>query len=152
MESAGIYARRSSYLDCIVQIGVASQQIVSVSFPASVEEDVPESHDVLDTIFAYLEGVTVDFTTIDVALTVPTDQRSVLETTREIPYGEQVSVEQLIRMTPSLDPEDEESNSIARTALAENPVPIIIPDHRVRDGPSALPADVEQKVRQIENL
>lgn len=152
METAGIFARESSYLGCVVQIGVASQKVVSVSFPSTVDDDVESVHEVLDRVFAYLEGKKDDFTDVDVGLTVPTDQRAVLESTREIPYGEQVSVDELVRMTPTLDVEDEESENIARTALAENPIPLIIPDHRVRDGPSALPPKVEQKLRQVERL
>lgn len=152
MESAGIFARQSAYLDCAVQIGVASQKVLSVSFPETPEEDAETDHEVLDRLFAYLEGVKDDFRDVDVGLTVPTDQREVLETTRQIPYGKQISVEELVTMTPTLDPEDDESCTIARTALAENPIPIIIPDHRVRDGPSGVEPHVEQKIRKIEKL
>ncbi|MFW5905586.1 MAG: MGMT family protein [archaeon] len=152
METAGIFARESSYLKRLVQIGVASQKVVSVSFPSTVDDDVESEHEVLDRIFAYLEGGKDDFTDVDIGLTVPTEQRAVLESTREIPYGKQVSVNKLVRMTPTLDVDDEESENVVRTALAENPIPIIIPDHRVRNGPSALPPKVEQKLRQVERL
>jgi methylated-DNA-[protein]-cysteine S-methyltransferase len=39
-----------------------------------------------------------------------------------------------------------------REALAANPVPLLIPDHRVRDGPSGAPPPVEQKLRAVEGL
>jgi methylated-DNA-[protein]-cysteine S-methyltransferase len=55
-------------------------------------------------------------------------------------------------MTPTLDGDDQDDLIVVREALAENPVPVIVPDHRVRDGPSALPPAVEQKLRSLEDL
>jgi methylated-DNA-[protein]-cysteine S-methyltransferase len=152
MEAVGIFAEESTYLDCYVQVGVASQKVISLSFPGTPDPEAEGEHELLDRIFGYLEGVKDDFADVETGLTVPTDQRAVLEQTRSIPYGEQVTVEELTRMTPELDPEDEADCELVRTALAENPIPLIIPDHRVRDGPSAAPPDVEQKLRQIEGL
>lgn len=152
MEDGGIYARESPYLERYVQIGVASGRLISVSFPGAPDEEAGDQHALLDRIFAYLEGKRDDFADVDVAITVPTDRRQVLETLRGIPYGEQVSVEQLARMTPRLDPDDEDDLDLIRVALADNPTPIIIPDHRVRDGPSAAPPEVEQRVRSLEGL
>ena len=150
---AGIYARESPYLDRYVQLGAASGRVLSVSFPATPEDDAEDEHPVLDRIFEYLDGLEeIDFDDVQVALTVPTDQRAVLEQVREIPYGEQVSVEALARMTPELDPDDEDDIILVRTALDENPAPLVIPDHRVRDGPSAAPPSVEQKLRSLEEL
>ena len=152
MEAVGIFAAESSYLGCYVQIGVAGRKVINLSFPADPDPDAGDAHELLDRVIGYLEGVKETFEDVDVGLTVPSDQRAVLEAVRSVPYGEQVTVEQLTRMTPELDPEDEADCTLVRTALAENPVPIIIPDHRVRDGPSAAPPDVEQKLRQIEGL
>jgi len=151
-EEAGIYARESSYLDRFVQFGEAQTRLISLSFPHDAPEDASDEHDLLDRLDAYLEGVEDDFSDVTVALTVPTDHRTVLETVREIPYGEQVSVEKLIRMSGGMDPDDEDDVRTARTALAENPVPLLIPDHRVRDAPSGAPAAVEQKLRAVEGL
>jgi len=151
-QDAGIYARKSSYLDRHVQFGAAQERVISVSFPRDPPEDAGDDHELLDRIDRYLEGVEDDFADVAVALTVPTDQRAVLETVREIPYGEQVSVERLVGMAAGLDPDDEEDCRTARTALAENPAPLLIPDHRVRDGPSSAPAGVEQKLRSVEGL
>lgn len=147
---AGIFARESSYLDCYVQIGVAGEKIISLSTPDHA--DAPDDHPLLDRIGAYLEGEPDDFGGVDIGLTAPTPHRDVLEATREIPYGEQGSVEQLAGMTPGLDPSDDEDLTAVRQALADNPVPLLIPDHRVRDGPSALPPDIEQKFRTLEDL
>lgn len=148
----GIFAEESSYLGCYVQIGVASQKVISLSFPAEPDPEATEGHEILDRVIAYLEGVREDFGDVDIGLTVPTDQRAVLEQTRKIPYGEQLTVDELGRKVAALDVEDDEDYIVVRTALAENPIPLIIPDHRVRDGPSAAPPDIEQKLRQVEGL
>ena len=149
---AGIYARESAYLGCYVQLGCAQGRVISISFPPSEPVDALADSDLLDRIEAYLEGAEDDFADVQVALTVPTDQRAVLETVRGIPYGTQVGVEKVARMTADLDPEDEADLALVREALADNPAPVVIPDHRVRDGPSAAPAAVEQKLRAVEGL
>ncbi|GAA0246920.1 MGMT family protein [Haladaptatus pallidirubidus] len=151
-ENAGIYAQESAYLDRFVQIGVASGRVLRVTFPREADADAEENHAVLDRIIAYLEGVEDDFEDVQVALTLPTDQRSVLEAVRKVPYGEQVNVETLTRMTSGLDHTEESDLELARTALDANPAPLLVPDHRIRDGPSAAPPDVEQKLRSLEGL
>jgi methylated-DNA-[protein]-cysteine S-methyltransferase len=145
----GIHARESDYLERCVQIGVAGDRLISVSFPQSAESE-SEDHDLLDRIFAYLEGREDDFGNVNVVLTVPTDQRAVLEATRGIPHGEQVDVAALARTSAGIDPE--ENVETVRTALAGNPAPLVIPDHRVRDGPSAAPPEVAQRLREVEGL
>ncbi|WP_435361254.1 methylated-DNA--[protein]-cysteine S-methyltransferase [Haloarchaeobius sp. DFWS5] len=154
MEDAGIYARHYPFLDRNVQLGVASGRIISVTFPEHADADAADDHPLLDRIQTYLDGLEeVSFDDVQVALTLPTDQRSVLETLREkVPYSEQVDVKQLARMTPGLDAEDEDDLILVRTALDANPVPLLIPDHRVRDGPSAAPPEVEQRLRSVEEL
>ncbi|NKE37949.1 methylated-DNA--[protein]-cysteine S-methyltransferase [Natronococcus sp. JC468] len=150
---AGIYARESSYLDRHVQVGVAGGRVLRVSFPETPEDDAETDHPVLDRIFEYLDGLEeVAFDDLQVALTMPTDQRAVLERVRDVPYGDQVDVRTLARMTPELDHEDNEDITLVRTALDNNPAPILVPDHRVRDGPSAAPPSVEQKLRSLEGL
>lgn len=151
-EPAGIYARRFDILDGWVQLGVAQGRIISVDVPGSEPADADDDHPLLDRIEGYLEGVREDFDDVTVALTVPTDQRAVLEKVRTIPYGEEASVEQLARMVPEMDPSDENVARDIRQALADNPVPIFVPTHRVRDGPSGLPPDVEQRLRSLEGL
>lgn len=152
MDDAGIYARESAYLDRYVQVGYASGKVLSVSFPAEPDEAAEPDHPLLDRIDAYLEGDVIDFTDVEVALTLPTDRRTVLEKVREIPYGKQVSVEKLAAMTPGLNPDEMDDCQLVRTALDENPAPLLIPDHRVRDGPSAAPPEVEQRLRSLEGL
>ncbi|MFC4549071.1 MULTISPECIES: MGMT family protein [Halorussus] len=149
---AGIFARESPYLERYVQLGIASGRVLSVSFPDAPDEEADAEHELLDRIFDYLGGVEDDFSDVEIALTMPTDQRAVLERVREIPYGEQINVETLARMTSGVDHTDEDDLNMVRTALDENPAPLLIPDHRVRDGPSAAPPTVEQRLRSLEDL
>jgi methylated-DNA-[protein]-cysteine S-methyltransferase len=149
---AGIYARESEFLERYVQVGMASGRVISVSFPETPDEEAGEELPLLDRVQAYLEGDEDDFTDVDVAMTMPTDQRRVLEAVGGVPYGEQVSVKKLAGLTPELDAESDEDQQLVRTALAENPAPLVIADHRVRDGPSAAPPAVEQRLRSLEGL
>lgn len=152
-DTAGIYAREIDYLERYVQFGVASGRVISVSFPESPPENATENDELLDRFERYCEGLSDDdFADVEVGLTVPTGERQVLETLRQVGYGEQVSVDQLANMTPTMDPDDEQDVVTVREALAENPIPVLVPDHRVRDGPSALPPQVEQKLRSLEDL
>ena len=149
-EDAGIYARESTYLDRYVQLGIAQRRVISVSFPSTPDDE--GDHDLLDRIENYLQGTEDDFRDVTVALTVPTDHRAVLEQLRELRYGTQATVEELTGMTAGLDADDEDDRALVREALADNPAPLLIPDHRIRDGPSAAPARVEQKLRSLEGL
>ena len=146
----GIYARESPTVGRAVQIGVAADRVISVSFPESIPDDADPDHHLLDRVFAYLDGDADHFDDVTVALTVPTDQRRVLEATRNVPYGETVSLDRVMRMA-DLDPDEAEDVETARTALAENPVPLFVPDHRVRDAPSGAPTSVAERLREIES-
>jgi methylated-DNA-[protein]-cysteine S-methyltransferase len=149
---AGIYARTFSSLDRYVQFGEAQGRVISLSFPREPEPDAGDDHDLLDRIDAYLEGSHEEFGDVTVALTVPTDRRAVLERLRDVPYGEAVTCDELARMSAGVDPDDEADLRLVRTALSDNPVPLLVPDHRVRDGPSGAPSDVERRLRSLEGL
>jgi methylated-DNA-[protein]-cysteine S-methyltransferase len=147
----GIYARESPYLERYVQIGLAGEQLINVSFPETPNEGAEDDHPLLDRLFAYLEGETDEFQDVEIALTVPTEQRTVLEALRNVPQGEDVSVERLARMA-GLDGADEDAQATVREALSVNPVPVVVPDHRIPDGPSSAPPRVEQRLRSLEGL
>lgn len=150
---AGIYARKAPFLERYAQLGIASGRVVHVSFPEEPDDEAETEHELLDRVEEYLDGVTEDdFDDVEIGLTVPTDQRSVLETVRSIQYGDSVTVEQVATMTGSLDPEESEDLTLVREALANNPVPIFIPDHRVDNGPSGAPPAVEQRLRSVEGM
>lgn len=148
-DGAGIHAAEAASLDCWVRIGLAGGRVISVSFPDEAEES---GHELLDRTLDYLGGVTEDeFDDVTVGLTVGGAEREVLETLRDVPYGENVTVAQLARMVAGVS-DDDDGHVTVRDALAENPVPIFIPDHRVSDGPSAAPPRVEQQLRSLEGL
>lgn len=150
--TTGIYARESDYLERFVQLGIAGDKVVKVSFPTAVDEDTAPDHSLLDRIDRYLEGAADDFADVDIGLTVPTGQRAVLEALRQVSYGDQLSVERLTGLVPDLDPADDADRDLVRVALADNPIPLVVPDHRVRDGPSGAPPEVEQRLRSLEGL
>lgn len=148
----GIYAHESPAIDRAVQLGAASGRALSVSFPEEMPADAERDHPVLERLLAYLDGEEDDFEDVPVALTVPTPHRAVLEEVRTIPYGRERDVASIARSVPDLDAEDDGDLGTVRSALSENPVPILIPDHRVPDGPSAVPAAVERRLRSLEGL
>jgi methylated-DNA-[protein]-cysteine S-methyltransferase len=151
-ETAGIYARESGFLDRYVQLGMAQRRVISVDFPTRIEDDVEPDHELLDRIDAYLQGDEDNFADVTVAMTMPTTESEVLEKVREVPYGENATVRQVTMMVPGRDPEEESDLTAVREALASNQTPIFVPTHRVRDGPSGMPADVESKLRSLEGL
>lgn len=150
MNEAGIYARESPRLDRVVQLGIASGRVISVSFPESIPGDAERDHPLLDRVFAYLDGAADDFSDVEVALTVPTIQRRALEATRNVPHGETITVARLTKIA-GMDPDDEEDRFAVRTALQGNPVPIFVPDHRVHDAGGATPTAVAAALREIES-
>jgi methylated-DNA-[protein]-cysteine S-methyltransferase len=152
MQDAGIYAREFDALDRYVQIGAAGEKVISLSFPRSPDGDPPTDHQLLDRIEAYLGGAAEGFQDLDVGLTVPTDDRAVLAAVRQIPYGEAASLQQVAQMAAGLDPDEQADVRTIREALATNPVPLIIPDHRISDGPSGAPDPVVETLRTVEGL
>lgn len=148
MDSAGIYARFSPLLDCAVEVGVVSGRVIGVSFPAEVPEDAADAHPLLARVFAYLDGTDQDLTDAPVGLTVPTDQRRVLEAVRKIPSGQTATVERVARLA-GFDPDEAADLALVESALAANPVPLFVPDHRV-DAEGATPAQVADRLRRLE--
>lgn len=150
MEEAGIYAREFPALGRTVQLGIASGRVISVSFPDGAPPSAESDHPLFERLDGYLDGAEDHFEDVEVALTVPTDQRRVLEAVRNLPYGERLSVERIAHMA-GLDDEDEGDLRLVRTALSENPVPLFIPDHRVA-ARGATPSDVADRLRAVEEI
>ncbi len=150
MTPAGIFARRFEPLGCVVQLGIASGQVINVSFPDAVPEDAATDHELLDRVDQYLAGDVQALTEVDRALTLPTDQRAALEALEDVPAGNTVTVSRLARLA-GLDPSSHDATEAVRDALRANPVPLLIPDHRVRDGQGATPASVAAALRRLEN-
>jgi methylated-DNA-[protein]-cysteine S-methyltransferase len=144
---AGVFAR--SFDGVVIELGVASGRVVGVSFPDETPDDAEADHPLLDRVAAYLSGEPDDFDDVAVALTVPTDQRRVLDAVRTVPYGETVSVARLARLA-GLDDDEDDDLATVETALRENPVPVFVPDHRI-EGPGATPPSVARLFRSIES-
>jgi len=134
----------------VVQLGIASGRVISVSFPETVPEDAETDHELLDSIDQYLDGNRVAVEEADIGLTVPTEQRAVLEALDTIPAGSTVTVSRLARLA-GLDPSDDTASDTVRDALRENPLPIFLPDHRVRDAQGATPPQIAAALRRLEN-
>jgi methylated-DNA-[protein]-cysteine S-methyltransferase len=149
MEDAGIYARESDVLGRAVQLAIASGQVIDVSFPQEIPDDAEREHPLLDRLFDCLGGDDDEFGDVETAITVPTDQRAVLEAVQQVPYGETGTARQVAHMA-NLDPDDEADAQTVRTALRANPVPILVPDHRVEDARGATPEEVAATLRSIE--
>lgn len=150
MDATGVYAREFPALDRVVEVGVASGRVISVTFPDTLPDDADPDHPVLDRIAAALDGdPDADLVGVEVALTVPTDRRRVLEATRQVPRGETATLAQVAHMA-NLNPDDEDDAATVREALAANPVPLLVPDHRVPDVRGATPPDVAEHLREVE--
>lgn len=150
---AGIYARELPTIDRHVQLGVARDKLLHVSFPRTPDEEATGEHELLDRFERVLvDGEPDDFVDLEVGLTVPTDQRAVLEHLRKVRPGETVDAHALARMTPSLDAEEDEDLEVVRRALSQNPIPIVLPDHRVDEIEGATPGAVRRRLREVEGL
>jgi methylated-DNA-[protein]-cysteine S-methyltransferase len=149
MDDAGIYAREFEPLGRAVEIGVASGKVVGVSFPDAAPADADYDHPLLDRIDDYLAGDADHFDDVPVALTVPTDQRRVLEAVRNLPHGETVRRSRVANLA-GLDGDDDEDLRLVGEALRENPVPLFVPDHRVEGVRGATPSDVAEALRRLE--
>lgn len=151
-DTAGIYARESEYLERYVQIGVAQSRVLSVEFPTEPAAEAATDHELLDRVEAYLGGEVDEFDGVTVAMTMPTAQRTVFEKVREIPYGENATLTQVMHMVPGKNPEDDDDRREVRAALGENPVPIFIPTHRVEESVGGDLSGVRSKLRALEGL
>lgn len=149
MTPAGIFARRFETVDCVVEVGLAGGSVVSIAFPDDIPDDAETDHEVLDRFEAYLNGKTTGLVGVEYALTVPTDHRSVLESLGTVPAGDTVTVSRLARLA-GLDADTQAATATVRDALRANPVPIVLPDHRVRDGQGSTPPNVAAALRRLE--
>lgn len=149
--TTGVFAREVDGVGRAIEVGFAGGRVISVSFPATAPADADDDHDLLDRIEAFLDGERDALGDVATGLTVPTDRRAVLEALETIPYGEEVSVSRLTRLA-ALDADDPDDLELVTDALRENPIPILLPDHRVQGGPYATPSDVRAAFRRAEGL
>ena len=146
----GIYATRFDTLGTVIQLGVASGQVIAVSFPDAVPTDATTDHEVFERIADYIDGDRLALTDVEIALTVPADHREVLSALQKVSAGNTVTVSRLARLA-GMDEDSEEDQATVRDALRENPMPLLIPDHRVRDAQGATPPAVATALRDLED-
>jgi methylated-DNA-[protein]-cysteine S-methyltransferase len=156
MEAAsGIEHRWSEYLETYVQVGVASGSALRVEFtdrPEGEERAPGEGSDALEAVFAYLDGEVETTPDVDYALTVSGVERRALERTRDVPYGTTTTYEEFAASVGEGD--DEDAVGRVREALHDNPVPVVLPSHRIVDedgvGGFAGPREVKRKLLELE--
>ena len=149
--TSGVFAREFDDIGRTVEVGFAGGRVISVSFRAETPSDADDDHELLDRIGEYLRGEPDEFTEVALGITVPTDQRAVLEALRTLTYGEEVSVSRLARLA-ALDANDPDDIELVTRALDDNPIPLLLPDHRVQGGPYATPGGVRERLRRVEGL
>lgn len=149
----GTVARFFPYLDAHVQLVIEDGQVVSVTFPEHPDADAGDAHPLLDRLETYLSGTASDdLDDIPVATADTNDAEAVLTAVRAIPYGEARSVDELLAELPTFDPANEDDLALLREILAENPTPLVVPDHRVSAAPSGAPPRIEQRLRSLERI
>ena len=169
-DTSGVFARHFDAIGRAVEVGFAGGRVIAVSFPAETPADAETDHELLDRIGAHLRGEPVDevstgnaagggaesttrgadpFGDVQIGLTVPTDRRRVLDALRSLPAGESISVSRLARSAGYDDNDADDLDTVTR-ALHENPIPVLLPDHRVQGGPYATPGEVRDVLRRIE--
>lgn len=108
--------------------------ICLISFPKGGNPTLPEAdwvdnqkplQEVLRQLEAYFAGKLKAFS-LDICLNVPPFQKKVLTALRQVPYGETISYGELAKNTGN----PKASRAVGQ-ANARNPIPIIIPCHRV---------------------
>lgn len=148
----GLFTRRSERLDRWLQFGMAGGRVIKVDFLVERPDGATDDHPLLDRFERYLDhGEAVDFRHVEIALTGPTDHRPVYETLRDVPHGTEVTVDDLVERTAQV-PNDEAGRRTAREALTANPVPVLVPDHRVVDVTGGSGTEIRRHLRELEGL
>lgn len=148
---SGLFAARSAYLDRWVQVGIASGNVISIEFLDAEPDGSDRAHDLLDRLLEYLdEGRQATFEDVETALTVGADHRAIFETVRTIPYGTEWTPAVVLERTAAIT-DDDPVHAVRRT-LGDNPIPIVIPDHRVSIDVGATAPDMRSALRALEGL
>lgn len=152
-ETGDRYGRYFPYLESVVEVVIVDARVQAVAFSEEPDSGTDEDHELLDRIDRYLSGTVEDeFEDVEIQIDVRGADRSVYDAVRSVSYGENVTVEDIARAVEEFDVGTPEDLDDIREILDRNPIPLIIPDHRVRDGPSAAPPRVEQRLRSLEQL
>jgi methylated-DNA-[protein]-cysteine S-methyltransferase len=128
------------------------REALSRRFPDAVEADPPKPvQDVIEAVRRLLAGAAEDLAAVEVDLSLlPEFERRVLAETRRIPPGETRTYGEIARALNAPGA----ARAVGR-ALGRNPVPIVIPCHRVlgsggKSGGFSAPGGVTTKMRMLE--
>ena len=98
-------------------------------FKGKAETPPPGVADVIAQALRYFEGEKIDFTPIDLDLShVEPARRSIYDALRKVAFGETVTYGELAKRAGATQPQAAQDVGVA---MARNPVPLIIPCHRV---------------------
>ncbi len=135
----------SRLLDCYIEIGY-NPKVHSIRFIRADNLKEKKTHDATFELERYFEGEKIDFSMdVDLSLLSPFT-RKVLNETRKIRYGTIITYSELAKYTGTT------AIRAVGGALSRNPVPIIIPCHRVvaKSGIGGYSAGVDIKIRLLE--
>jgi len=134
----------SKPLDCYVYVEVSGDEVASVEFRRSGElKKLP----ITDDLARYFSGKPVNFLKYDVCLEGFTSfEQEVLNETRKISYGNTITYAEIAKRVGH-----SRAARAVGNALGKNPVPIVIPCHRVvgRDDIGGYLCDVGIKKRLL---
>ncbi len=131
-------------LGCYVEIECNSR-LRSIRFVKGREFEERKTLDITSQLEGYFNGEEIDFSCdYDISKLSPFTQK-VLEETGKIGYGRTITYSELARKVSS-------SPRAVGGALARNPIPIVIPCHRVtaKNGIGGYSSGVEIKIKLLE--
>ncbi|MDD2777663.1 MAG: methylated-DNA--[protein]-cysteine S-methyltransferase [Methanocellales archaeon] len=134
----------SKPLDCYVWIEASENSIESIEFRRFGEVN---KQPITDDLTRYFSGKPVNFLKYDVCLEGFTPfEQAVLKETRKISYGNRITYGELAERV-----EHSRAARAVGNALSKNPVPIVIPCHRVvgRSNIGGYSQDIEIKKRLL---
>ena len=119
---------------------------------AKPREPPPHVATVVDQAVRYFAGEQIDFSPIDLDLSgVDASRRPIYDTLRKVKFGETVTYGELAKRAGVTVPQAAQEVGVA---MARNPVPLIIPCHRVlaaggKIGGFSAPGSVETKEKML---
>jgi len=129
--------------DSFVNVFIENGEVIVVSFddrPCRINIKSKTAEMLKKDLEAYFNGETIDFSVYPVRIDASEFVTKVLKEVRKIPYGETITYKELAERVGS-------SPRAVGQALKKNPVPIIVPCHRVvaKNGLGGFSSGVEVK-------
>ncbi len=129
--------------DSFVNVFIENGEVIVVSFdgrPYRINIKSKTAEMLKKDLEAYFNGETIDFSVYPVRIDASEFVTKVLKEVRKIPYGETITYKELAERVGS-------SPRAVGQALKKNPVPIIVPCHRVvaKNGLGGFSSGVEVK-------